>query len=318
MTILTPDTPRTKTGVPGAVFFLIGAWTALTTLEFLAWLSSRVSDVESSIQGPHPFWWWLISSAALLATALWTANRRNGFLSWAWLAPKNLPLLVLVVFLGFVTANLYFVRQSLQGLTEQATGMFEDYQFLRQQIPSPVEGSKSNDAWFDAQGNLLASQQQAWCDRALPLTQLFWQTQQSTGRDTKEIAGLLTNGMYSTAYAYGCLTPEELLTHKEAVFKNVSERPSHAQRLNEAMWWNPIASQLTQAQAMVVAKLMPTPAGLCVDMTARARHQESQAEATQGIVEQCEAAFPTDRQATPKDIEIIQAKSKGWAETASS
>lgn len=306
MTTLTSATPRTKTSAPGAVLFLIGAWTALTTLEFLAWLSSRASDVESSIQGPHPFWWWLISSAALLATALWTANRRNGFLSWAWLAPKNLPLLVLVVFLGFVTANLYFVRQSLQGLTEQATGMFEDYQFLRQQIPSPVEGSKSNDAWFDAQGNLLASQQQAWCDRALPLTQLFWQTQQSTGRDTKEIAGLLTTGMYSSAYAHGCLTPEELLAHKEAVFKNVSERPSHAQRLNEAMWWNPIASQLTQAQAMVVAKLMPTPARLCVDMTTRARHQEGKAEATQGIAEQCEAAFPTDRQATLQDLKHIQ------------
>lgn len=306
MTTLTPATTRPQTGVPGAVLFLIGAWTALTTLEFLAWLSSRVSDVESSIQGPHPFWWWLVSSAALLATALWTVKKRNGALSWAWLAPKNLPLLVLVVFLGFVTANLYFVRQSLQSLTEQATGLFEDYRFLRQQLPSPAEGAKANDAWFDAQGNLLASQQQVWCERALPLTQLFWQTQQSTGRDTKDIAGLLTNGLYSTAYAYGCLTPEELLAHKEAVFKNVSERPSHTQRLNEAMWWNPIASQLIQAQAMAVAKLMPTPAGLCVDMLARARQEEGKAEATQGIVAQCEAAFPKDRQATLQDLEYIQ------------
>lgn len=302
----TASTPQIKPNVPGAVLFLVGAWTALTTLEFLAWLSSRVSEVETSIQGPHPLWWWLGSSAALLATALWFSKKRNGSLSWARLAPKNLLNLALVVFLGFVTANLYFVRQSLQGLTEQATGMFEDYRFLRQQIPSPAEDAKANDAWFDAQGNLLASQQQAWCDRALPLTQLFWQTQQSTGRDTKEIAGLLTNGLYSTAYARGFLTPEELLAHKEAVFKNVSETPTHNQRLNESMWWNPIASQLIQVQAMAVAKLMPTPAGLCVDMTARARHQEGKEEVTQGIVEQCEAAFSKDRQATLQDLKRIQ------------
>jgi dimethylglycine dehydrogenase len=87
--------------------------------------------------------------------------------------------------------------------------------------------------------------------------------------------------------------------------------------------WDPLdgdidPSQLTQAQAMAVAKLMPTPARLCVDMTALARHQEGQAVTTQGNVEQCEAAFPKDRQATPQDIELIQAKLEGWAETASS
>ena len=298
-----------KEGLPWTVLFLTAAWTGITTLEFMAFVSQTLSSADNGGYGIHPLFFWLASSGAIALGAALAFKKKHGALFWGWLRPLNVFTLTIFVLLGFLSATLYFARLSLQNITEQATGLFEDYGYLRQQIPSPL-GEGRSDPWFGPQGKLLPVQQQAWCDRALPLTQLFWQTQQSTGRDTKELAGLLTTGLHSIAYANGCLSAEELLNRKLEVYKSVSEHPSHNQRLASALWWNPIFNQLGKAQAMAVAKLMPTPAGLCVDMASR--RQQDITEASRRVIDQCTKAFPEDRQAAPDDLRNIQERIDGW------